>query len=56
MQAPRSPGISPNGARATARSSAAKKAEVGKIVEAWWKTVDEGMLVAIDESVLRNYN
>ena len=57
MQALKSPdtnngdaGLFPNGARATT------KAEVEKTVAEWWKTVDEKMLTAIDDRVLRNYD
>ena len=63
IQAPKSPdtnngdaGLFPNGARATACSGATNKAEVEKAVMEWWKAVDEKMLTAIDDRVLRNYD
>ena len=49
-------GLFPNGARATACSCATNKAEMETTVAAWWKTVDEEMLTAIDDGVLRNYD
>jgi hypothetical protein len=62
-QSPKSPdtnngdaGLFPNGARATACSCATNKAEVETTVAAWLKTVDEEVLTAIDDGVLRNYD
>jgi hypothetical protein len=62
-QSPKSPdtnngdaGLFPNGARATACSCATNKAEEESTVTAWQKTVDEEMLTAIEDSVLRNYD
>ena len=62
MQAPKSPdtnngdaGLFPNGARATACSGATNKAQVERVVGKWWRTVNEKMLTAIDDRVLRNY-
>jgi hypothetical protein len=62
-QSPKSPdtnngdaGLFLNGARATACSCATNKAEVERAVAAWWRTVDEDMLTAIGDVVLRNYD
>jgi hypothetical protein len=62
LQSPKSPdcnacdvGLFGNASRWMSKKAAETPAEVDKQVKAWWKTVDEPLLRAIDDRVLRNH-
>jgi hypothetical protein len=48
-------GLFGNASRWMSKKGASTCAEVDKEVKWWWKTVDEALLEAIDDRVLRNY-